>query len=110
MSECWTRGRTITFTPKVRLPIQTERELREEEERKRQDNLRLDREEELKRRWNMKGIGYDVVGGKRRLQVYIPNSLYAEAARVAGPRGLTDFVAQALVEYVGQRKKAYKKG
>ena len=49
MSECWTRGRTITFTPKVRLPVQTEQELREEEERKRQDNLRLDREEELKR-------------------------------------------------------------
>ena len=85
--------------------ISRAQELREEEELN-----RLDREEELKRRWNMKGIGYDVVGGKRRLQVYIPNSLYAEAARVAGPRGLTDFVAQALVEYVGQRKKAYKKG
>ena len=106
----WVRGRTIIFTPKVRLPVQTEREMREEEELKRQDNLRLDREEELKRRWNMKGIVYDVAGGRRRLQVYIPNSLYAEVARVAGPRGLTDFVARALVEYVGQRKEAYKKG
>jgi len=31
MSECWTRGRTITFTPKVQLPTQTEQEMREED-------------------------------------------------------------------------------
>jgi len=47
----------------------------------------------------------DADSGSKRLQVWLPSSLYDRVRQVAGPKGITDFVVRALTnELDGPRK------